>query len=308
MSLGRLLLISVALWAFASTTDASVYTTDFLDHFSGNTYLSGAATLDQIELRLDDPGAAGDNRKTYGNSGIGSFGNAVGGEFRVEAYAPGNSTYNTYSYNPSGQPAATWVFKTFCVEVGQTFSPNAPYYISIDPYALSGANNNSTATGSDGTGLPAGTKYDLLSEATKLLYGLYFEGKLNTEFVGFTYADNSSAKVLQETIWALEDTPSGSLSSGAAALKSWAVTRAGLDHTYANSVAVMNLWTGYDSRSGHFFGDGQSQLVYIPQATPHNNPVPAPGAMVTWSVLMASCLLYGRGRSMTAKLSALRRC
>ncbi len=306
MSRARFLLMSLVLSAFAGTAEASVYKTDFLDKFLGNTFIGGAATEDRIELRMDDPGLAGDNRKTYGNSGIPSFGNAVGGEFRVEAYKNDNS-YNTYSYNPLGQPGVEWVFKTFCLEVGRTFSANSPYYVTIDPYALSGANKNSQASGSDWTGLPAGTFYDELSDATKLLYGLYFEGKLNTVYSAvnpannFSYANDVSASMLQETIWALEDTQPNSapsLSAGAAALKLWAEGRSSSEYlTYANKVQVMNLWDQYDSKSDAFSGDRQSQLVYIPQSTPNNNnPVPEPGAMLTWSLLTAASVLFIRRR------------
>ena len=80
--------------------------------------------------------------------------------------------------------------------------------MTIDPYALSGSYSVPEPGPIVPAGLPAGTEYDVLSAATKLLYGLYFEGKLSTVYSAvdptnnFSYANDTSANMFQETIWA----------------------------------------------------------------------------------------------------------
>ena len=125
-------------------------------------------------------------KKTWGSGVIDGTGNA-GGEFRVTWYSQANGTL---SY--TNAEGSNWIYKTFCIERGETFSPSNPYYVTIDPVAYNGAY---------GAGSP-----DPLGAEAKLLYGLYFLGSLDDQAgLTFAYERTDWANALQAAFWNLED-------------------------------------------------------------------------------------------------------
>lgn len=288
----------------SSMANAATYQS-LLNHLAGNTWNSPNSGF-QIELLNDDPVAGPSEYNTPGNAPAGAFGPGIGGEFRVQRAGTSNNPVGhsfTYSFGPDGlKPGGPdFVFKTFCLEHGQSVTLGQPYYASIEPYAASG---NRIFQIGDGTSTPP--TFDLLSGQVKLLYGLYFErsDQLAADVAGFEFDDATWMSALQETIWHFEDAaPDGTpvslteLSSQAQALANFANQTYGGGYTYFDDkVAALNLWAGLNSDgTPNLASDHQSQLIYtgLPLGpVPLVNP--EPGSVLIWAGLATGAFVAWR--------------
>lgn len=112
-----------------------------------------------------------------------SYQYGTGGEFNIRGI-PGVEPYYSHA-----QGSATWLsrgFESFCLEKGEVFYYNTPYFYTIDSVAIQG-----------GIG-PGG---DHISWGTALLYSQFAAGSLQGYFGANRY---NNAGALQEAIWMLE--------------------------------------------------------------------------------------------------------
>jgi hypothetical protein len=142
-------------------------------------------------------------------------------------------------------------FRTFCLERGETFTPNTVYEVVLSDRAKYGTNGSSGGT-------------DVLNSTTAYLYSHFRKGDLGTllaaAFPGttFSYTNTSHLYSLQDVIWKFEG-ESVSLSSYENKLKSLAEANA--NGTLYN-VRVMQLWdVGKVNQFGH---QHQDQLIIVP--------------------------------------------
>ncbi len=222
-----------------------------------------------VEIRLMGNDIGGGQLNTWGN-GTG------GGEFRVETRVGG--TWHTIVYPPAATPNAEWILKTFCMERGEFISLGATYIATIDEEAYYGKNLRDANSVSP----------EPLLDASRLLYGLYAEGRLATESGLFQYENNHWADALQRALWDLEDNIS--TSGDAFSLVNWANNNLTLLDSLSGHVAVLNTWKGetYELASAR-----QSQFLYIP----NSEEVPEPASVAIWSALgLIGMIAAGRRR------------
>jgi hypothetical protein len=275
----RVLLFGLAAILISSAANIASAAIDYTSFVTQPSFNTG-----NIQIRLDNGDAGftnGTQGWTYGN-------NTGGGEFRVLTFDS-----QTLTYEPLVLPGNEWIWKTFCIEKGEFFQPNAPYYVTIDDVAYYG-----TAI------RPSSVSPEPLTAATKLLYGLYFEGRLATAMQNdaisggvFAYQDDAWADSLQKAIWFFEEGQSqgsGTKLSDLINFASSSVNQSTIP--LGGSVRVLNLWSGPTASGTPPFGNAQqSQLVYTPN--PSNiPPVPEPGAIVIWGGLSISLLALARSR------------
>jgi hypothetical protein len=295
IKLAQFAALALPLFLSAATARAAVYTT-----FVAAAQNSSIAPT-RIKLSLDDsfPNNAG-QPKTWGNGVIDGTGNR-GGEFRVTWYSSGNQTL---SY--TNAEGANWIYKTFCIERGETFSPSNPYYVTVDPVAYNGAY---------GGGSP-----DPLGSEAKLLYGLYFLGLLDNQVgLNFAYENNDWANALQAAFWNLEDLKPtvGDLEAGvptsvlgkADDLVDWAklVVNSGYNY-FDNKVQVLNLWNDKHAHTVNgqttytYSGLRQSQMIYVGGTSDIPPPImPEPASCVVWAVGLGIAGIAGRRRLLKAR-------
>jgi hypothetical protein len=151
--------------------------------------------------------------------------------------------------------AAGQSFNTFCIEMGEHFSPGNTYYAMESERARFGTNGNG---GSDSLGT-----YDLLNHQTAWLYSQYMSGGLAALGIGWT-GSIADLIALQNAIWAFEGESSGS-SAMKAALMVQANANAQVGNLY--NVRVMQLWTSESAVNTHA-GRVQDQLVLVPTPGP----------------------------------------
>jgi hypothetical protein len=190
-----------------------------------------------------------------------SFGN--GGEFRA---TPGGSpsllsAMNPALYSPStsGYNGSSYYFQTFCIEHGETFSPGAPYNVSISGNAMNGSQ------GAGGDPVSIGTAWLYSQFAAGTLVGLT-AGNVASPY-NYTYGSGrvASAGALQDAIWWLENEPTG-------------VSDPGTGNVFRNAVlAQYGSYAAATADSGGLFGvralnlgiagQVQDQLVIVPEPT-----------------------------------------
>jgi hypothetical protein len=270
-----------------------------------NAALASAATMadlltaptnsDKI-VRLQTSSGLSGSSAVYRGSGS-NGGN--GGEFLVQLDTNGSGTsggwQNIQVTVTSSDVDNSWVYKTFCVEESETFSPGTAYYATIDNRIY----NNGGAVGSPGA---------LVANNVKIAYGLYAEGLLESAIgpSSFEYDTGTFAGNLQQFIW---DSQDGSYNTVSLALKSeieaWAAANPAKASHYLQYVLVMNLWSqkpaGPDGGPYTNGGAAQSQLI-LTQTSPADAPLPEPMTLAMWSGL--SILGLGMARRHRRKASA----
>ena len=158
------------------------------------------------------------------------------------------------------------LFRTFCIEVNEHFSPGGTYEATIETDAIYGG-AGVAVIGPPAYAGAAGTPgvNDPISPLTAWLYSNAVGGTLT----GYSAASTTANNALQNAIWYLENEV-GSLTSAGQAFYDLAVAAKPTD---IGSVRVMNLWEvgGAYTQAGK----KQSMLVMVPEAT----------TIIVWSVL-----------------------
>jgi hypothetical protein len=171
----------------------------------------------------------------------------------------------------------SWVYKTFCVEESETYSPGTAYYATIENLVY----YNGDSPGSAGVAV---------ADNAKIAYGLYAEGQLESAIGSafFQYDNSTFAGNLQQFIWDLQDN-SLNLTSTAlnTQIQNWKIANAAQATHYLQYVQVMNLWselpTGPDGGPYTNGGAAQSQLI-LTETSPANEPMPEPASLVVWGL------------------------
>jgi hypothetical protein len=220
------------------------------------------------------------------------------------------------------------VFKTFCLEFSEHFTPGNNYTATINGGAIGGGEWGQTAH-----------YYDPLSNETKWLYGAYHDHAVDLGASGFAYGNANWASALQLVIWRLEgeadvfgtgvnqvwkdhagntalaayDITPGSVYDDATKLYNWVFgAGASLTSTGNANVRVLNLWTSaidpllYPqldmlNSTGDLARDqvipskaAQSQLYYQSSESP---PVaPEPTTLLIWSGLAIAGVVAAKRR------------
>ncbi|MDM7995940.1 MAG: hypothetical protein QUT30_09690 [Acidobacteriota bacterium] len=168
-----------------------------------------------------------------------------GGEFNITALS---TDFSGYVNNYAAVAKNNGGFETFCLETNEYVDIPKNYFASIDAYAIQG-----------GSG---GPKPDPISVGTAWLYQQFALGTLT----GYNYTPGvdraSSALLLQQTIWYLEQesvvAPASNPFYDAVLAKFTTLALARADYK-GSSVAVLNLYAD----SAHTIHK-QSQLIYLP--------------------------------------------
>jgi hypothetical protein len=180
-----------------------------------------------------------------------------GGEFRVKPDANLDWVLNLYSPETKNQ-GVSGTFQTFCVEHNEYFSPFNTYDVTLNDRAMYGG---------------GGTSGDPLSIGSAWLYHEFQNSGNFDGYATYNYSDpnrsdyaGSSADLLQQALWMLEDEPvtfdSSNIFIKAVIKKFGSLSNAKADQ--ANNeygVMVMNL---YDTTTG---ARAQDQLVCVPDAS-----------------------------------------
>jgi len=224
------------------------------------------------------------------------------GEIRVEWNNSANLTVpglgspvpnHTVDYDPTFDASNNWIYKTFCVERGEDvlFSNISnstglnQYKATIDSVAYFGTNLNQPIVNNYPAGAP-------ISDQTKVLYGLYFQGRLDDVFLPFRYGQNATSGdaddwliAIQNVIWNREDVQPAVLTDvDSILLSNWlSANYSTYLSAYQNTVRVLNLWTTDFNFDPSISNAAQSLLVYDPDAL-ITNPVPEPASMVLWGI------------------------
>lgn len=125
---------------------------------------------------------------------VGTYQTGQGGEFLFNATSGtvNNSSYAAVAKNIDQLGS----FQTFCLEVGEYLSSPVTYVVNDE--AVLGGNNSHLPSGNQGG--------DTLSQGTAWLYSQFAQGLLaGYNFSGTTAQRKTSAGLLQNAIWALED-------------------------------------------------------------------------------------------------------
>ena len=275
-------LVACGCWSQSKEASAAIELSTFVNQsFTGP---------DPVQVRLLGDNASAGQGQTYGNV-------SGGGEFRVETFNKTTSAWQSVVYTPVDSTlnqtnvVGSFIWKTFCIEYGEALVMGKTYNATIDDAAYYGTNLR-----------PGSSSPEPLLDATKLLYGLYVEGRLDDAVVGFNYFDDAWVDALQQTLWNFEDTTAFS-GTQVAALTNFAVANAANLASFGlqGEIKVLNLWDGelYTTSTS-----GQSQLAYVPGSTPPNDPppaVPEPATLAVWSVLAGIGLVVSRRRRVVAE-------
>ena len=248
-------LLALAVVLAGQTPSFGAVLTDFV----AATGVAGGIPTSTVQLVRG--GTSGTQAKTYGNTS--------GGEFRVEV-KNSSGAWETLDYQNADD--ATWAYKTFCLELNEHLSVGTEYTATIDDAAWYGKSLRPGST----------TSPEAILAESALLYGLYFEGRLD-DFTSFAYKTTASANDLQKALWAFEE--GTSLSSGQTGydLWTWATANVGTDYGLAGTVKVLNLWT-----KGHTSGETyakQSQFIYVEDSGDTTGVVPEPASLAIWAML-----------------------
>jgi hypothetical protein len=163
-------------------------------------------------------------------------------------------------------------FKTFCLERDEFIGIPGTYYVTVDPAALYGGLDSTTA--------------DPIDDRTKWLYYWYVKDLLDTVPLSggpqpgdddFKYEVVYSANELQEAIWHIEQ--EGVTADGLAA-NLIAAASANPWNPLLGDVLALNLWSTLipSETSEH-----QSQLYYLPPQP--GAPLPEPMSVAIWGLL-----------------------
>lgn len=196
-----------------------------------------------------------------------------------------------------GKYSAGQTFDTFCVEIGEHFSPGTNYWAVTSDRARQGTNGTNGTTDSLGP-------YDLLNPETAYLYTIYMNGTIASVIPGWNADLVHSKRALQAEIWKYEGELESPITQYGGNLPISDVMRVALRDaataagwTGIGSVRVMQLWTSQAALENfdpnHPAGLVQDQLVLVPTPT-----ASAAGA----SLLGTSCLVgwYRRRRLVQA--------
>lgn len=273
---------------------------DVFDAFSPG---ANPGTLDSTKsVMLFTTGALGssnsDSDFVYRN-GSSSGDGARGGEFRVQVNL--GSGFTDITVGPvslNGAAPESWIYKTFCVEEGETFDPGVAYYATIDERAYYGTDAGDPLVNNSG---------EDINVIVKLGYALYITGQLDEYSNGvFQYNDPGDAGLFQELIWRLQANPEESLTSGnMEQLKNGIISYDEDDKAdLIASVYVLNLWGGNVGELDIPYSTGkspkQSQLFFLPPAPQPASLVPEPATFAIFSGMM----LLGAGYAVKRRKSA----
>lgn len=176
---------------------------------------------------------------------------SVGDSITLKYGIGGN--YGGGAFNISKGSSGT-LFETFCLERNEYVYNGGSYYIgSIGDGAINGGRSGQTSP-----------NYDPLGSQAAYLFSRWADASL-TGAIAHT-ADNANA--LQLAIWKHEGEWDAALTGTASDFYNMAANASG---TYG--VAVMNLYTSYDSVTKAYTGNAQDLLVY-------NRAVPEPSTML----------------------------
>jgi len=156
-----------------------------------------------------------------------------------------------------GRYTAPATFNTFCVEVGEHFTPGTEDWAVVSDRARFGVN------GTDGTD-QYGT-YDLLSPKTAFLYSNYMSGTM-ASLVNTWSGSQGDLIALQDAIWSLEDVSANTSGATANMAASLAAKANASSWTTIGNVRVMQLWTSQATVNTQG-GQVQDQLVLVPTPT-----------------------------------------
>lgn len=213
-------------------------------------HLSGLAGLVVVLVSGSSAYAITLNDSGTADNWIGLWQTGHGGEFYVAPNGPvNNSAYDDTTRNQGGISDS---FQTFCLEYNEYLGGSGLSYVVNDKAVGGGVN------------VPAGTG-DTLSRGTAWLYSQFAQGTLssyNFANTGDTRA-SSSAALLQNAIWALEDEiadPTGNIFFEAAAAKFGDPALAKANYaTGEYGVWVLNMTKGSGTQS---FDNKQDMLFF----------------------------------------------
>jgi hypothetical protein len=190
-------------------------------------------------------------------SGYGIYQAGVGGEFTLKPDASLSGVLNLYDDKAKNVSSTQGTFQSFCLEKNEYINAYGRYDVSLETAAIGGG---------FGGGHP-----DPLSQGSAYLYYEFAKGTLaGYDYLGTEAERETSASLLQEAFWALEDeigAPAGNMFYQAALDEFGDYAK--WDNEGLYPVMVMNLWA-----QGHIYGCGeyakQSQMVLT---------TPIPGAI-----------------------------
>jgi hypothetical protein len=254
-----------------------------------NAFVADLQALPSYQVRVMTTDAVGSGYPTAPLPGTPDYVNGViqrnngRGELRIESANPNvGAAWDEVYFTPSWA-SSPWVYETFCIERGEGISFGTSYYATLDDGAWYGTNGSGPAT-------PAP---DPLSNTTKLLFGLYADGRLDNVILNnaasnnndYSYTSNSDAERLQNIFWNLEDVNSLTTTEAAwlQVVQAWALANPLDAALYQAGVKVVNLWDTsvvgmpYPS-AAHAI---QSFLIYL--QSPSQIPgVPEPMSLAVW--------------------------
>lgn len=175
-----------------------------------------------------------------------------GGEFTIvsDDLSMVSSAY-TGPYTKGVLGNSTFNFESFCLEFNEHFNPGTTYYAEIN-------SNHSALSGDSAAG------FDVISEGTAWLYFNFVKGTLT----GYDYTGTNrrtSAGLLQQAIWFLEDENQGSIGNlfVQRVIEEFGSLESAKANYTGSAVDVLNVWSDKNKT-----GFKQDQLIDGPAGVP----------------------------------------